>query len=387
MRRLTTFCAALATGAALAGSAAAAELPKATEALLQSLKLQPSILQGLDEELNVPAAWVEAAKKEGAVKIYTTMRPREWAKMHAILKERYPYITFEHDEVNTAQRRYIRPLTAFREGRILTDVVMGLSGNVYLFRQIGAFERLDDLPTYKHLADETKQHDHIAVAGRTRYWCMSYNTKLVKKEDLPKTWDDLVNSKRFADKKLMIGNRPNNWLLNLWEANGEEWGREFTRKLFANLDPQLRKEGLSAVLSLVSLGEGQMATPSAMERVAMEAKKGAPVAFHCPEPVPLTISEIGVFKGSPRIHAAKIFVNWYLSKEGQVAQFAAIAGPPSHQGLFGPEFLDYPDEVKGKKMAVLGDNAAETSKKLAAYWNDLWQKGGGTPDPAATAEP
>ena len=85
-------------------------------------------------------------------------------------------------------------MAAFKEGRYLTDIVMGLSGNVYLFRNANAFHSLADIPTYKSaVPDATKQKDHIAAATRSRYWCMSYNTKRVKKSDLPKTWDDLVN--------------------------------------------------------------------------------------------------------------------------------------------------------------------------------------------------
>lgn len=64
------------------------------------------------------------------------------------------------------------------------------------------------------------------------YWCMSYNTKLVKQAELPKTWDDLADSSLFAGKKLMIGNRPNNWILGLWETNGDAWAETFLRKLF-----------------------------------------------------------------------------------------------------------------------------------------------------------
>ena len=51
------------------GIAAADELPKATQAVLQQLKLKPEILKGLDAELAVPADWIEAAKKQPTVKI------------------------------------------------------------------------------------------------------------------------------------------------------------------------------------------------------------------------------------------------------------------------------------------------------------------------------
>ena len=132
MKKLPLFFALAAGAVAVAAlPAVAAELPKATQKMLKALKMKPSILSGLDKELAVPQAWIDGAKKEGKVRIYTTMRPKPWKKMHDILKERYPYITFEHSEVRGASRRWVRPLAAFKEGRVITDVIMDFSGNVF----------------------------------------------------------------------------------------------------------------------------------------------------------------------------------------------------------------------------------------------------------------
>lgn len=386
MKRISAVCSALVAGMALTTVASAADLPKATQTMLKALKFNADMLSGVDEELKVPQAWLDAANnKEKELIIYSTHRPKDWQKINSVFSARYPGIKVKQSEVRTSARRYIRPLAAFKEGRYLTDITIGLSGNVYLFRQVGAFADMSDIPNYKNIPDEAKQSDHIVVATRTRYWCMSYNTKKVKKEELPKTWDDLVNSTRFADKKLMIGNRPNNWLLNLWESKGDQWGQDFTRKLLVNLQPQLRKEGMSALLNLVVLGEGDMAVPSAMNRTGPLVEKGAPIGFHCPEPVPYTVSELGVFKGAPHINAAKIWVNWLLSKEGQVAQYWAEESTPVHKDLQRKEFVFFPEAVAGKKKAVLGAESEKTSVRLAKFWDPLWIQGGGYVPPKATA--
>jgi iron(III) transport system substrate-binding protein len=386
MNKFASILAAAAAGVAMTSLASAAELPKSTQKMLKALKLDASILSGVEDELKVPQAWLDAANnKEKQVLIYSTHRPKDWKKIQDVFAERYPGITIKQSEVRTSSRRYIRPLTAFKEGRYLTDITMGLSGNVYLFRRANAFANLSDLPAYKRVPDDAKQSDHIAVPYRTRYWCMSYNTKNVKKSELPKTWDDLVSSQRFGNKKLMIGNRPNNWLLNLWEAKGDNWGADFSRKLLVNLKPQLRKEGMSALLNLVILGEGDMAVPSAMNRVGPQVLKGAPIGYHCPEPVPFTVSELGVFKGAPHINAAKIWVNWLLSKEGQIAQYYAERSSPIHAELQRKEFLYFPEAVVGRKKAVLGPDAAQTSVRLARLWDPLWIQGGGYVPPKAQA--
>lgn len=354
--------------------ALAMDLPKATQKMLKALHKDPAILNGLDKELAVPKAWVDAARKEGKVRIYTTMRPKPWKKMHDILKERYPYITFEHSEVRGATRRWVRPLAAFKEGRVITDVIMDFSGNVFQYREANALIPLNDLPGYGNLPEFTRLPDHLTVAVRSRYWCIGYNTKKVKKSELPKTWDDLLSNNRFANKRTALANRANLWLLNLWDQKGEAWGRAYTEKLFSKLDPQLRKEGLTAILKLVGIGEADIVIPAAMNRVGPLAKKGMPVGHYCPEPVPYTVSDMGILNKSPNTYAAKIFVNWFVSKEGQMAQFWGNSSTPAHKDFYqSADFIFYPEAVKGKKMAVLGPDAPKTAEKLTRLWNKLWR--------------
>ena len=59
----------------------AAELPKSTEAMLKELKLDKSILKGLDEELKVPAGWIEKARKEKDLIIISSWDQLQFIKM------------------------------------------------------------------------------------------------------------------------------------------------------------------------------------------------------------------------------------------------------------------------------------------------------------------
>lgn len=365
--------------AVIAGFASADSLTDESRAMLKAVKLDDSILNGLDKELELPAGWLAAAEKEGAVSIYTTMTPKDWAKVDKVFASRYPKIKVTHSEVRTTTQRTLRPLVAFKEGRSLVDVITGLSGNSFLFRDAGAFENLNDIPNYRNnIPDELKTNDHITAIFRVRYWCIAYNTNKIKAADLPKTWDEMIaNPKVWGNKKLGIGNRPNNWLVNLWDVNGEAWGRKFMDDLFGTLNPQLRKEGLSALLNLVAVGEMDAAIPAAMDRVAQIREKGAPVMHHCPEPVPFAVSELGVMKNSPHVHAAKILTNWLLSKEGQVALFYANDATPAHKGLQSKEFVAYPEQVQGKKKAIAQDRDGSEEDELLKYWEARWQKAAG----------
>lgn len=354
----------------------AAELPKATKKMLKKLKLETSILKGLDKELAVPQAWVDGAKKEGELNIYATSRMKQWKKISAPFKERYPYIKVNYKRVSNSTRRTIKPLMAFKQGRYLTDIVTGLGGSYFLFKEAKAFASLRNLPSYKNVPLKLLQSDGRALSTRLRHWCISYNTNLVKKSELPKTWDDLATNPRWKGKKIGLSTRPNLWVLNLWVTKGEAWTKKFMDDLFQQR-PQLRKEGLSAMIALVGAGEFEIAAPSAMNRVIRLVRKGAPVGFHCPDPIPFSVSEVGIMKGNPHINASRIFVNWLLSKEGQIAQFYGDASTPIHIGLRRPEFLAFPDAVKGKSYAEGGPGLEKEAKLVLRYWENLWRQAGG----------
>ena len=115
--------AAAAVGAALlvAGTASAADLPKATQKFLKDLNLDQSILSGLDQELAVPQAWIDAAKKEGAIRMAATWDPPQYRKLTEAFVERYPFIKHEYSR-GSRQERTLKPLMAFQSsGRVTTE--------------------------------------------------------------------------------------------------------------------------------------------------------------------------------------------------------------------------------------------------------------------------
>jgi ABC-type Fe3+ transport system substrate-binding protein len=162
---------------------------------------------------------------------------------------------------------------------------------------------------------------------------------------------------------------------------GEAWTKDFLTKLFTEVKPQLRKEGLSAVAQLLAAGEFHAFIPGSGPRVAQLAAEGAPLSFTCPEPVPGSASdEAIILKGSPNSNAAKVALNWMLSKEGQIAQYAASAEVPVHKGLVRPEFIPFSDQIIGKDISFRDMKfEAEVFPAVEKLWNDLWLGGGGAP--------
>src|SRR4051812_21064043 len=352
---------------AAVGSAGAAELPMATLAILQQLKLSPALLSGVDAELAVPQSWIEGARKQGSVKIEGTWEPPQFVKMNAPFAERFPFVKVEYSPARAFENRATRPLMAMQAGRYLVDVVTGFGGALPDYVAAKALEDLRPLPGFRNaLASDA---DGTWAGFRVRYWCIAYNTKLVAKQDLLARWEDLLTNRAWHDGNIGLANRPELWLLMLWHAHGKDWTTGYIDRFFDSVRPQLRKEGLSALAGLAAAGEFHAALPVSDLSTRAVERKGAPVAWHCPEPIPQSATNIGILAGNPHADAARLWVNWLLSKEGQIAQFAASEAQPSHRDLQIDAFMPYAHEIAGRAIALgLDEDIADVS----AAWNARW---------------
>lgn len=366
-----------------AASAAAADLPNATRAILKDLKVGESVLSGVDRELAVPAAWVEGAKKEGVLKLVDTHSERDFARMVKPFLERYPFIKINYSR-GAYQARTTRALIAMKAGNYTSDIGMDFGGYYEQFFKEGFLHDLRELPAFTKVPKEARAEDGSWIAHRRQFWCVSYNTKLVRKEDLPRTWDGFLDDPRWGGGKIGVGNRPQLWILMLWGHFGPDYAKRYMARLFAEVKPQLRKEGMNAMVALTIAGELSVAIPSSEYRIEMMQGKGAPVGYHCPEPVPASMAEMGIFKGNPHINASRLYVNWLLSKEGQISQFHASHSVPVHEDLQLREFTPFAEEILGRKIALRRPELMRaTSVEVQKIWGEHWDSASGA-GPART---
>ena len=363
-------------GAAPAFSASA-PLPKSMQEMLKKLKLEPAILGDIDKELQVPKAWMDGAQKERKLRVFSTFDPPQAEVLFGPFKERYPFIAIEYSRASHEDRA-IRTLVAYKNKKIVTDILTGLGGSFFMYHEIGALDDLRSIPNLKNNPPGTVDPDGLWVGMHMRYWCMAYNTRQIRKEDVPKKWEDFLTNPKWRNGNLALGNRPQLWSLQLWKAKGEKWTKDFLTKLFTDVKPQLRREGMNAMLELLAAGEFYGSVPSAEYRTYQKTLDGAPVSYTCPEPVPVAVSEMGILRGAPNINSARLFVNWFLSKEGQIAQYVSDYAPPVHKDLQRKEFLPFAEQILGKQHSFR-DPAIEIEiqPKLLEFWDELWLKGGG----------
>ena len=356
--------------AAAAGAAAAAELPSATRTYLKSLGLPDDRMAGLEQDLAVPDSWVAGALKEGTVKVNGTWSAKQFQTLDAPFVERYPKIKVVYTIAGSMNSRAIAPLVAFKQGQYLTDVITGFGGAALDFAQDNALADVTELPGFANQVAGSNDADGKWAAMRLRYWCIGYNTNLIKPGDLPRDWTGLIDNPVWHDGNLGIGNRPQLWLLMLRSVNSREWIEDFVTKFFTVVKPQFRNEGMNALLGLMAAGEVRAALPTAEYGIKLFADKGAPVGWHCPEPVPLAPSQIGIMNGNPHPNAARLWANWMLSREAQLAQFVADGSPPSHKALQTREFIIYADQVVGRHLVQPDERY---KREVFEMWEKYWK--------------
>jgi ABC-type Fe3+ transport system substrate-binding protein len=361
---------------------AAAELPKATQKAMADLKLDPALMDGLDAELNVPPAWIDGAKQEKDLTVSGTWEPREFRDMTAPFRERYPFVNLRYERAGTAGRG-MQVLIALQEGRVLVDVMTAIADAIFAFTDAKALADLRELPGYNNIAKDYVAQDGTWISHKLSFRCMAYNTDLVKKADLPRTWDDLVSGDRWGKGNLALTNNPASWLLGLWGQSGEVWGTGFTGALFEKLQPQRRKEGLTALTALAVAGDFHASLPSPEWVAKRYVTKGAPLGYHCPEPVPITLSQIAMLQKSPHPNAARLFINWMVSREGQILQNAVSFDVPVHKALQLPQFVPFADTIEGKKKSIRDDELlhSDLNRKMTGQWDRYWNAASTTKKP------
>jgi len=348
-------------------------LPKSTMEMLKRNKLDPVILADIEKELQVPQQWIEQAKKEGKLRIRAPSNWGRWANVAlAPFRERYPFIDLEFTATST-ESRVVKTLMAYKRGRVIGDVIVSVGGkNIKGFKEADALLDIRSLPGLQNSVPEARDPEGFWLAFGPNVYCMAYNTNLVQVRDLPSKWEDLLVDPAWKNGNLALPNRPEVWVPSLWKAKGERWTKEFLVKLFSEVEPQTRKEGLTSMVQLLAAGEFHAVIPASNSATYGIALEGAPINFWCPDLALFYISTMVALKG-PNTHAAKIYLNWVLSKEGQIAQQIDRGGNPIHKQLQRKEFFPFAEQFLGKQRIFTDTSAVErVMRELLPFWSNLW---------------
>jgi ABC-type Fe3+ transport system substrate-binding protein len=156
---------------------------------------------------------------------------------------------------------------------------------------------------------------------------IAYNTDLIAAADAPKGWQDLLNPALRGTIGIPDAKAGGTGYL-FYYAMRSLYGPEFHDQLAA-LEPQLYVATAAQGQAVVS-GEAAVAAGllhyTALNTLASDPS--APIALVWPEPVPLAVRAAAISAKAPRPNAARVFMDFVASAEGQtvgVTNFRSIS--------------------------------------------------------------
>ncbi len=162
--------------------------------------------------------------------------------------------------------------------------------------------------------------DAVAFDGRAlmthnQVYGLVYNTTLVKPEDLPKSWEQLLEP-RYREKFVGSSFLVPRMIGGLGLAWGEEKMLRFTRGVIDNKILITR----SPPQTFLQSGERPFAFASFISQAQEWARQGIPVDYVIPEPVIATQLIATVIEKAPHPSAARLMAGYFSSAEGRAAR-------------------------------------------------------------------
>jgi iron(III) transport system substrate-binding protein len=314
--------------------------------------------RGAEPDFVPSADLLAAAGKEGKVVLYTANFLDTEQAVAKRFAERFSGMQIEIVRAPTGQL-ITRIKTEAAGNKLIADVI-DISDRVQARGMLDLFAayappNAADYPEVARTADRLWPRSGNA-------WTITYNSALVT--DPPKSWADLVKPEfgklHLGQTIIASGGAPFNRAMFERKVMGEDY---WTKQ--AALKPSLYPSQAPMADAMI---RGEIAIAPLVTNLAIPlTAQGAPLKwFFAPEGVPVTVFSAGMAKGAPHPNAARLFLDWALSREGQalmvsLGSFSAMANAPMPPGV----------DVAAIKTWYSDDAEVE---RIFKAWTDDWNK-------------
>jgi iron(III) transport system substrate-binding protein len=251
------------------------------------------------------------ARKERQVVLYSTMTVQDGRVLGAAFEKKYG-VKVAHWR-GSAEKIVQRALAEARAGVDGADVFETSSHRMEALYREKALEEFYT-PAFAELSPAAFARGHRQyVAARFAFFVLGYNTRLVGPGEVPQSYEDLLQPRWNG--RLALESTDVLWFAALAKAMGEEKGLAYFRRLAA-MKPVMRSGHILAA-QLVASGEIPLLVTAYNNNMETLKRAGAPVDWRPIAPALGQASAIGVARHSRRPHAALLFTEFVLSREGQ----------------------------------------------------------------------
>lgn len=300
----------------------------------------------------VKAAY-EKARQEKEVTVWTPVQAEaDW--IGAEFNKRFPGITVKGTGDLQAATKIIAEARANRHS---VDVWQNSLGGMLEVQKRGLFAKVD-WQTYG-IAPGNILFDGEGVAAHNFVYSTLYARNLVKPEDLPKSWDDLLDPKwrgkmvaqDFLFPRLM------GFLAIAWgEERTAKWGRAMIndQKLLITNAPRE---------SFLKTGERVLSIGDAVSQSFQYTENGVPTGYTIFDIVPAVQFMFSAMKNAPHPNAARLLIAWMASDEGMAAREKAVFGASIRPGSKSP----LAQQVAQSKARVILEDLATMDQRADYY--------------------
>ncbi len=307
-------------------------------------------------------------KYSGKVMLYSSMQEAQLQAVEKAFEKAYPGIDMEY-YFASGGKVLTKMTTEAQGGQIAADVVwLGDPCDYEGFKAKGWLEKYSS-PEEAHIAKPYIDPDGYYTAGRLVTMGIAWNTALVKDEEAPKTWNDLLNP---LWKNQIIMTDPDQasttkyWMTAMMQS--DKYGEAFFQKLHDN--GTKLESGTTATHNRVA--DGSYKVGICLDYVSANLiAEGSPMKFHFTTADVCTMtSPVALIKGCANPENGKHLIDFLLSKEGQ-------------EVLVEQNLVSVRDDVAMKvdtsaiaaiNMPVDFIRLGENMKSYQATFNKIWNK-------------
>jgi len=303
---------------------------------------------------------IAKAKQEGALVLYSSLSEDDGRYIVGKFGEAFPQIKVEFNR-KSSDKIVAQFITEAKAGKVLGDVLE--SGGLDVAKAIKEGLTAEFRPPAAEGFPATyKDAKGMWTAARLGIETIAWNTKLVQAADAPKSFEDLTDPKwkgkillESSDVEVMLG-------LAILKFKDDAKARDHFAKLKAN-QPQL-SAGHTETTDLLIAGQRATFWGAHAHTTLSKMGSGAPLDYMRTEGV-VTIDGPVLAKGAAHPNAAKVFINWYLSEDGQKA-IAARNRVPARPGVADPKLMP-------QTQYVTGPNYIDEFAKYQKMWNEIFE--------------
>jgi iron(III) transport system substrate-binding protein len=302
---------------------------------------------------------IEAAKKEGKAVWYTSVDVPLAERVAKAFQEKFPGVAVRVER-SGAERVFQRIGQEYASNIHAVDVVNSSdAAHLIVWKRNGWLAPYVPEDVAKHFPPEHRDPDGMFASFRVFLCPIAYNTNLVKKEDAPKSYADLLDPK-WTGKIVKAHPGYSGTILTATYQMARDIGWSYFEKLAQQKIMQV--QSASDPPKKLALGERAIMADG-VEYVLFQSKdKGDPVEIvYATEGTPLIIGPNAIFKSAPNPNAARLLQSWMLSAE---CQQLAI----DHGGLRSAhaQTKDKPGRVPLKDIKLMKDDAAAVERETEA---------------------